>query len=528
MERSKSMKKVKIPNQVRDDAKQGIKRSRIKFGMTRGLCRITPMRWYLIIAVIAYAVLQFFTLGTRSFDGDEGVVLRVASADSWSQFWTFLANDVHPPLYHLLAKLSVSIFGVHEWSLRLPSAVAGGLLILLGYWLGKKIWQGDKWKALVLGVFLGLAPYLFYFHQEARFYSLLLLGVVITYGALLDIAKKQNIRSWIIFTLGALILVWTQYLGWFILGAEFIAVLALRQWKMIGGALVVLGLLVASYLPYMKIAQSQFSGRLSEQGGWLLGQNVIGLTGALYRFGADRLVLGTSPDELLVGDWYKILLFVTSLIIPLYIMIKGIDSNKKYRLWRRLAWVTVGFSVLMALFVSEVGGRSSRYLVYLWPFYGALLITGLWRLWKKLSGKIIVLLLVILWLGTLGKHILTENKSVGAKNIALYLNNKVGANDVVLVKGALAGGEQAALKFYYGGPGAIVDYQGDYKPGDLSKTSAPAEEKILALMEKYPIVWYYDFTYGTLNIGPQGIFVSQKDLGADKEEKEVIIYKVTQ
>lgn len=476
--------------------------------------------------MVVYILLQIFSLGTRSFDGDEGVILNVVSTGSWNDFWLHIASDVHPPLYHILAKASVSIFGIHEWSLRLPAAAAGGLLILLGFWLGKKIWS-DKWKALVLGICLGFAPYLFYFHQEARFYSLLLVGAVLTYGSLMEIIKKPNVRSWIIFVIGALILVWTQHLGWFILGAEFIAIIIMRQWKLVSWGLIIFGLLVLSYVPFIKIAYEQFAGRLGEQGGLLIMQNIEGIISAFYRFGADRLVLGVSPGELMSSNWIKVILFIISLIVPLIIFIFGFVGKKdKNKTWTLFAWIVAGLSVIIALLVSEIGSRSSRYLIYLWPFYGVILINGAWIIHKKLWGKIIITLLIILWIGTLGTHIFSENRALGARDIAKYLSEEMKDNDVVLVKGALCGGEKAVLAYYAPRDLSINDYYADYKPGELSKNRATPEEAIKNLTEKYDAVWYYDFTYGTLNIDSLEHFVGQRGLGIDKEQKEIILYKV--
>ena len=138
----------------------------------------------LVFLFLFYSVLQFFVLGKRGLDGDEGVILKVALATDWQSFWAFIANDVHPPLYHLLARVSMNIFGAHEWSLRLPAALAGALLIPLGYFLGKNIFN-KKSLALLLATLFTLSPYLFYFHNEARFYSLLLLGATLTYIAIL-------------------------------------------------------------------------------------------------------------------------------------------------------------------------------------------------------------------------------------------------------------------------------------------------------------------------------------------------------
>jgi len=523
-------KSKKEKKQTKKPLKKETQKGAKKVAQRRISILAMPVFW-LWIAVATYAVLQILTLGTRSFDGDEGVILNVVNQHTWNGFWTRVAADVHPPLYHILAKASVSIFGVHEWSLRIPAAAAGGALILLGYWLGCKVWA-NRWKALVLGILLGFAPYLFYYHQEARFYTLLLLGAVITYGALLDLIKKPNplaggVRSWIIFLTGALILVFAQHLGWLILGAEFLTIIILRRWKIVYGGLVVFGLLIIAYLPFIKIAIGQFSGRFSEQGGWLVGQNITGTIGAIYRFGADRLILGVSPQEILSGGSVKMVLFAISLLAPLTILIFGFRGKCYSKEWSTLSLVLIGISILVALFVSEIGGRSARYLIYLWPFYGAWLIDGMVRVKARWWGKVLIGLLLLLWLGAFYNHLSRENTAVGARAIAQYLDSEANASDVVLVKGALAGGEKAALEFYLPKRFDVADYYADYRPGELAHARTSANETVLKLLDKYRAVWYYDFTYGKLDIEPSGIFVGARPLGDDKEQQEIVIYKIT-
>jgi 4-amino-4-deoxy-L-arabinose transferase-like glycosyltransferase len=138
------------------------------------------------------AVPRFYRLGWRSLWADElfsasasndhplwpadGVPLferlRILDVQLGQSFWTVKAADQSPPLFELLAKLSINLFGLSEFAMRLPSALAGVLLVL---WLG---WRGLKsaaprerltlfWAALLCAV----TPSLIAYGQEARVYS---------------------------------------------------------------------------------------------------------------------------------------------------------------------------------------------------------------------------------------------------------------------------------------------------------------------------------------------------------------------
>ena len=50
-------------------------------------------------------------------------------------FWTIKGADQSPPLFELVAKLFVAVFGDSEWALRLPSALAAATALGLLAWL---------------------------------------------------------------------------------------------------------------------------------------------------------------------------------------------------------------------------------------------------------------------------------------------------------------------------------------------------------------------------------------------------------
>lgn len=494
------------------------------------MAKINREKLTLALFLLFYCVIQFFTLGRRGLDGDEGVILKVALADNWQAFWTFIAHDVHPPLYHLLARTSMNLFGVYEWSLRLPAALAGALLIPLGYALGRVVFKKKSLALLLAGLFT-LSPYLFYFYGEARFYSLLLLGATLTYIAIFRMQSEKGIYWWLLFLAGALIMVWAQYLGWFILLAEFGTLVAVRQWREVKKTGIALALVGLSYVSFCRIALVQISGRLTEQGGLALGDNIKGLLGALYRFGTGRLVLGIEPSTLLVGGWGYILLFMISLIVPALIILAPWRRQKKCILVSRknlsIILAVSAVSFVMALLVSEVGGRATRYMVYLWPFYGIFIVLGVTSLWHKVWGKIIVASFFILMLAGLGKHVFSCNQAVGAREIAMLLAHKVEAQDAILTKGAFAGGESAALRFYLKKDVTILDYFSDYKPGALKSKTLTTELFINQALEAHAVVWYYDFTYGNFKKEEINGSIAENFIGKDKEEKEIVLYKIT-
>lgn len=101
------------------------------------------------------------------------------------KFWTALAGDVHPPLYYLLAKISVTLFGYSDGSLRLPAFIAGLLLIPAMYRLTMGLLK-DKTIAQIVAAITAVLPAMIHYSDEARYPMLLALLVVVAMIALIE------------------------------------------------------------------------------------------------------------------------------------------------------------------------------------------------------------------------------------------------------------------------------------------------------------------------------------------------------
>ena len=83
---------------------------------------------YLILLVAL--VLRLVSLN-QSLWLDEATSALVVRMSVGDMFARFLPGDFHPPLYYLILKFWVSIFGNSEISLRMPSVIFGVITILI-------------------------------------------------------------------------------------------------------------------------------------------------------------------------------------------------------------------------------------------------------------------------------------------------------------------------------------------------------------------------------------------------------------
>lgn len=96
--------------------------------------------------------------------------------------------NVHGPLFGVLLHEWGGLAGDSEWAMRLPSAVFGtatvpALAWMSGRWLGRDTIVPAAWLAAG-------SPFLVWYSQEARNYSLLFLCVTLAAGALLGVRRR--------------------------------------------------------------------------------------------------------------------------------------------------------------------------------------------------------------------------------------------------------------------------------------------------------------------------------------------------
>ncbi|MDN5275827.1 MAG: conserved rane protein of unknown function [Candidatus Saccharibacteria bacterium] len=109
----------------------------------------------LLVALLAFA--GFFVPGGLS-DNEIAAVVR-SDAINWSNASTYTIT--HLP-FHLLQQLSLDLFGVHNWSIKLPSLIIGllsaiGLIVLFNQWFKQRIALIASFIAITTGQFIFVA-----------------------------------------------------------------------------------------------------------------------------------------------------------------------------------------------------------------------------------------------------------------------------------------------------------------------------------------------------------------------------------
>ncbi|WPN98487.1 glycosyltransferase family 39 protein [Pseudomonas sp. MUP55] len=125
--------------------------------------------WWVPILALAVA-LRFYHLTSAAIWGDEGSSLLLSEYAA-TDLWFHAAHDVHPPLYFLLLRGWIEVFGDSIGSIRSMSAIPGAVVVGLGIWLTQQL--STRRAAVLAGLLLALLPTAVRYSQEVRMYSLL-------------------------------------------------------------------------------------------------------------------------------------------------------------------------------------------------------------------------------------------------------------------------------------------------------------------------------------------------------------------
>lgn len=126
-----------------------------------------------------------------------------------------VGRDVHVPLYHIILHFWQGIFDNSIISARYLSLLISIISIPFVYILASKIYT--KRIALMTTIVFILSPFINWYANEARMYSLLLLLAVLNSIFFIDILTKDSKKSWIGFIITAILGIYTHYFYWLFL-----------------------------------------------------------------------------------------------------------------------------------------------------------------------------------------------------------------------------------------------------------------------------------------------------------------------
>lgn len=182
----------------------------------------------MIWLILVISLILRFILINQSLWLDEGINVNSATQLSFKDlFLHYSLGDFHPPLYHLVLKAWIQIVGNSELAVRIPSVLFGVITTGVTYLIGKKLF--DKKTALIAATLIATSPLHIYYSQEARMYMLAAFLASASVYFFLEVIQKETLLKWTGFIVATALLLYTDYLPYFLIPVYIAYVLINRK-----------------------------------------------------------------------------------------------------------------------------------------------------------------------------------------------------------------------------------------------------------------------------------------------------------
>ena len=210
------------------------------------------------VVFLAYA-LRAYAVSRQALRGDEAFSLTFSSQSIGEIMRAMAYTEPNPPLYWLLLNGWMRAAGQSELAVRWPSVLAGVIAVALTYRLGRAM-AGVR-TGLSAALLVAVSPFLIWYSQDARVYSLLSALVVGAVWQTWEAARRNPTSRWLA----------SGVLWWLAMFAHYFAVLPFvsvgfallltpqtrSRWRPAGGVALGVGLV---YLPWALYVEPLLAG----------------------------------------------------------------------------------------------------------------------------------------------------------------------------------------------------------------------------------------------------------------------------
>lgn len=189
------------------------------------------IRWVVLVILGAALLSRLLFIDLRPLHHDEGVNSWFANRIAESADFAYDPNNYHGPLFFFVVFFSFLAFGVSEFSLRLPAAMAGVAMCALPLlW-----WRRDRALALAAAGFLLLSPSLTYYSRYAIHESFVALFSATAVALTIATLQRRDLSLLPLGAAAVALLLTTKETAVIVLAA--IGLISLVHWRRLGSAL---------------------------------------------------------------------------------------------------------------------------------------------------------------------------------------------------------------------------------------------------------------------------------------------------
>lgn len=386
----------------------------------------------------------------------------------------FTQPGFNGPLYFLILRGAIGLFGYSEFALRFFSLLCGVMSVALIITLGTRLFK--RAVGLIAGTLLTLSAYQVWYSQETKMYALLTLLTLASIYFLRRAVEESRLRFWM-----GVVVCTSLAMGSHILAALLIpvqVVLFLLWWPhsrqhLIAGAIS----LACVTLPYLPVGVDRlkwaFEPAVTGFAPYTLG-DMLGVLGGVYTHGFFSSFAGQS---MAIAMAIAVTLAIYGL---LSINVPARPASRPERLLTRLsvfAWALIPTLAIALVSISRPL-FTDRYLIWIQPAFYLAVALGVYALWKwfKPLGALAWMVLLIVNTDGLLMQAATPFKS-DFRSAARAIEREIKPDDLLVFQIPHV---RHTFDYYFRQPyqatgGPYTNYPGDFN-GYQSHDAAVLEE----------------------------------------------------
>jgi mannosyltransferase len=338
---------------------------------------IEKKRISILVGIITLAIiLQLYNLGNRSLWLDEVWSFKFASMNLMEILGS--PDKPNPPLYYTILHFFLK-FGKDEFTLRLPSVIAGISCIPLVYKVGSDFFNHRV--GLLSAFLLATSPFFYWHAQEARCYTLFtlfsLLSLIFFYNAL----RTTDAAIWIGFIISTSLGIYTHYYAFFLILIEFSFMMVfINRYKLFISKFFLSSIaIIILILPQIMSLFTGMSSKLNDGSSWGMPPSLI--------FVPD-IFCNLSKGYVIYSHWFIVFIF----LIFLYGFFHSyLEQKEVFGLSAIWIFAPIIISFLLAFKINV----DVRYFIFILPIYLIVISKGLLDIGKRHFFTFIFLFLIL-------------------------------------------------------------------------------------------------------------------------------------
>jgi len=380
-------------------------------------------RWALPVILLIAGLNFFWQLGSSSYFIDEAFSVIHSLPSFHTMFHVIGHVETSPYAYFLfLHEWIIRTGSQAEWVTRLPSAVAGVLLVAAIYWMARAFVA--RRVALGAAALTAISPLIQVYAQETRVYVFLMLAVVVAVGASVRATQRTERQMPLLMLAAAasFLAIWLHY-------TAFSVVLPLAIWVatrselsrrarviFVGTCLAGLG----TVLPVL-LEQYHYYPKLVPIAGAINGQNLVS-------------VIGT-PFGTRIGTPVNARTIIGALVIVASLAVLSVPHGRQAR--QRILLVALCAVGVVGLIGVDLTGKQlliTRYTAVVAPFMVTAIAVACWRLPRPGAAALAIAAVAISAIGLADNHS-TSGFYPPARQVVDYIAPRQHPGDFMLTPG---------------------------------------------------------------------------------------------